>query len=504
MNNPGIILKLWNKAVKLHEGDKDPKSLPKKGQDQKFKIKKGLTTLKLQGTKLTSQEGRDRFALMRDKTGALMTKYCRYLKAAKDEDKKALPKYLKTVKRLTLVVLNLDPGNLSDADEDGSLDALDAVDDTALDARMAAPDTGEDEDLDEPLRDDVVPEADPNAVRWEERSRELEPRMLEALKSGLGDGSKMRAVWAFATEKAGAGDYAKALLALDNLEKLLPVAKGAKSEDLGVRFAALLKALLPDIQAAVAKKLPAAQDAKLKASEAAVFGRKKEYAQGIRLLEEARQLLDGAATDDGGDEYEEMFRGLWETLNDDLPQLQRTNPSVAATVEQIMTAADGHASKGDFQKAYTFLDRASTAVAKAASAGRAAEAASEIPEGKVAEVKAAFEKARVRWDAALAAARARLQPVQAKIKANFPQAATGLNNILDSYEQELLDELQGGQAMADKDGVAAAVKGTLGKVRGLRAEAAGDNVFTFLEECGVPVKAAFAKAFDEVEALLQV
>ena len=52
--------------------------------------------------------------------------------------------------------------------------------------------------------------------------------------------------------------------------------------------------------------------------------------------------------------------------------------------------------------------------------------------------------------------------------------------------------------------MAAALQATLAKVQSLRAEADGDNVFTDLEDYGVPVKAAFAKAFDEVEGLLQV
>ena len=51
--------------------------------------------------------------------------------------------------------------------------------------------------------------------------------------------------------------------------------------------------------------------------------------------------------------------------------------------------------------------------------------------------------------------------------------------------------------------MAAALRGTLAKVQSLRAEADGDDVFSYLEECGVPVKATFGDAFDEVESLLQ-
>jgi hypothetical protein len=119
MNNPGSILKLWVKAVATHEKGKDPKSLPKKGQEQKPKIKHGLTTLKFQGgTDLARPANAERFIVLRDKVGKVMTRYCRYLKAAKDEDKQVLPRYLKTVTRLTAVVLKLAPGSISQDEED--------------------------------------------------------------------------------------------------------------------------------------------------------------------------------------------------------------------------------------------------------------------------------------------------------------------------------------------------------------------------------------------------
>ena len=59
MIKPGSILKLWTKALKKHEADKDPKELPKKGQDQKLKIKKGLTTLKFQAAADLTQPDRE-------------------------------------------------------------------------------------------------------------------------------------------------------------------------------------------------------------------------------------------------------------------------------------------------------------------------------------------------------------------------------------------------------------------------------------------------------------
>jgi hypothetical protein len=512
---------LWNRAVKQHEEDKDPKALPKKGQDQKVRIKKDLTTLRLRAAGDMSKPSYvERFVKHRDKLGKLMTRYCRYLKGAKDEDKKVLPKYLKTVKRLTVLVLKLDPGNLSQEDEDASLDSLDEVDvadiDNALEAPEAAEDEDLDEDLDEELPEDMVPgedetEAEPDdKARWEERRAKVEPRLLEALKAQRGDVSRMRAVFAFADEKAGAGDYAKALQGLDQLEKLLgappadePEAKKA-DDDGAARFNARLKDLLPEVQKAVAAGQPNGTEAKLRVSEAGVFGRKKDFEKAHALLDQAEALLGKGGEGDEADEFEEMYKGLLETVPDDLKRLRGVNPTAAATIEKIVKGAAGHARNGDFQKAFTFLDQAAGAIAKAFGAARVSEAREAIPEGKVAEVKASFEKARVRWDAAVAAARAGMKPVEAELQTDYPKAITGLKAIMDSYWNELLETLRAGEAAQDGSALGGAVGTALTAVQTLGAEIAADPLFAFLDkEHGTQVRAEFAKAFGEVEKIIR-
>ena len=83
MNNPASILKLWIKAIKMHETDKDPKKMPQKGQEQKTKIKNGLTTLKAKGAAaMASPANAPQFLTVRDQAGKAMTrmrfnpKYC--------------------------------------------------------------------------------------------------------------------------------------------------------------------------------------------------------------------------------------------------------------------------------------------------------------------------------------------------------------------------------------------------------------------------------------------
>jgi hypothetical protein len=71
---------------------------------------------------------------------------------------------------------------------------------------------------------------DSPAGQWATRSKALQARLLAALKANTGDVGKMRTVFTFAQEKAAAGDFAKALLALDNLEKLLPSTETPKTD----------------------------------------------------------------------------------------------------------------------------------------------------------------------------------------------------------------------------------------------------------------------------------
>lgn len=70
---------------------------------------------------------------------------------------------------------------------------------------------------------------DPLQQRYEERLPEIEARVAVALAAGAGDTGKIRAVQAFALEKAAAKTWAAALKGLDTLQTLLDAAEaGAK------------------------------------------------------------------------------------------------------------------------------------------------------------------------------------------------------------------------------------------------------------------------------------
>jgi hypothetical protein len=518
INNPGSILKLWNKAVKTHEVGKDVKTLPKKGQDQKTRIKKGLTTLKFQGaTDLTAPANADRFVVLRDKVGKAMTRYCRYLKAAKDEDKKVLPRYLKTVKQLTAVVLKLQPGNVSQGEEDANLDSLEGVDVAEVDRAMEAPDTDGDVNLEESAAKEPPPEekapgkpppAPDAAAMWAERRRKLEPLLQQALTSPRGDADRLRSVFALSDTRADAKNYVAALQSLSALEKLLaapPPTTATDADDSAARFTARLQALLPQVQKAAAAGVKTAEEAKLRLSEAGYFARKKQFTEGHGLLDQAEQLLSGkpAKPKDDNDKYREMYYGLVSTMPDDLERLKQTDEAAADKIENVVAVATDYEDKGNYKKAFTFLKQAATMLGKALGAGRAGEAAAAIPRGKVATVKESFARARARWDTALAAARAGVKPVQADLQQEYPTAVTGLNNILDSYWKDLIDAIQAGQALQAQGEAQQAVNDVLARVRSLQAEVAGDRLLAYLESCGMKLKSVFVGAFNDVTKLLQ-
>lgn len=75
--------------------------------------------------------------------------------------------------------------------------------------------------------------ADPNIAKWELAKSKLDPIVAQTLKNGSGDVAKIRAVWAFAQEKADKGDHPAALQSLNMLAKLLAAAKtsGGKGPD---------------------------------------------------------------------------------------------------------------------------------------------------------------------------------------------------------------------------------------------------------------------------------
>lgn len=72
------------------------------------------------------------------------------------------------------------------------------------------------------------------AKKWQAAAKKLAPMLKDALKSQTGDVRKMRAVFAFAKEKADSGEYPSALKALVKLKQLIDegvaASKGPEAE----------------------------------------------------------------------------------------------------------------------------------------------------------------------------------------------------------------------------------------------------------------------------------
>jgi hypothetical protein len=510
IKSPVTLLNLLKKAKKAYQ-KKEPE--PKEEAEVRHtKIVQGLTRLR----KFTAKKdgaARKPFAKEKKSVLKLMKDHFKKLKAGQKEDpnKAQLPKYLKKFTALMLAVQQLDLDALSDQEEDLDLDNLadEELSAAELDALTADEEEEEQAEEEEQEAESTTPPPllDPKEARWITRRSIVEPRLLEALKERRGEVSQMRAIFAFAVEKAGAKEYPPALQALDRLEKLLDAAQeaGAAKEpgmDPLAPFMLRLKALMPQIQQALADGNPSGTEAKLRASEAGVFARKKDFEQANRLLDDAEKLLSGEGEEEP-DEFEELYRGLLETIPEDLQRLRTVNATAAATIQKIVAGARGKAEQGDFKAAFTFLDQATKGIARAMGAARVKEAAEVIPEGKVAEMKDLFSRARTSWDATLAEARARMRPVQAQMKAEFPDAVGAVDSILDTYWQELVGVLQAGQAVRSEDDLEPAVQDALAKLQSLRAEVAGDQLFSYLESCGLKIKGVFTETFSEVETLLR-
>jgi hypothetical protein len=219
----------------------------------------------------------------------------------------------------------------------------------------------------------------------------------------------------------------------------------------------------------------------------------------VNLLEKRLQELRNAS---GTNPLEELVQGLLSTLPGDLQRLRSSDAVTADKIQKIVDAGSAYVQKSDFQNAYKYLDQASQVLAKALTRGRTQQAEDVIPEGIVAATKASLEKAQTRWEQALSAARQRLKPVQDSVANDYPTLAQGLKNILDSYEDDLGQQLANGQSKALEQELAVAVRETIAKVESLRNEAEADTVFAYLEECSVPVRAALSAALDDVQEIL--
>ncbi|MGE0386808.1 MAG: hypothetical protein AB7Q97_18945 [Gammaproteobacteria bacterium] len=157
------------------------------------------------------------------------------------------------------------------------------------------------------VTDQDVPKApDPEALRFAQRLKPIKSDLDRILAASLEVTAEAKKVFAQATAAFKAQDYSTAHEALDRLEPLVRAGAQALAgantgtDDAGVRFNERLKALLPGIKAAAGT--PAGDQARLRASEAGVLAKKRDFVQANALLDEVDELLSPA----GGEEPLEL------------------------------------------------------------------------------------------------------------------------------------------------------------------------------------------------------
>jgi len=244
-----------------------------------------------------------------------------------------------------------------------------------------------------------APKDDPEAaakIQFEKKWPFAEKQVLELLRDGVGDVSKLRAVAEFVREKSEGGKYVSALAGITSLEKLIEAVRGAppapptpptpstgqakpeaKAPEVDAEraeFNKRLAALLPAIKTAVATGGEKGVDIKLKASEAGVFANKMDYERANALLDEAEALIkaisgkpeakpeaeapesetQGESQDSGAEA--KFARRFAEVEPAYLELLAARNPE-ATKLRAVMGYANEQAEAGDHAKAIAALDR---------------------------------------------------------------------------------------------------------------------------------------------------
>jgi len=148
--------------------------------------------------------------------------------------------------------------------------------------------------------------ASPEQMAYTQRLRKVRERYEQALREQHPESTKLRALMGYASEKADEQhDYAAATKGLEALEKLFAAsASGGGSQsregpggvDAGAAFKARMTALIPRMNAAQAAGEPAAQEAKLKANEAAALAGRRNFGAANAALDQAEALLARTAS----------------------------------------------------------------------------------------------------------------------------------------------------------------------------------------------------------------
>jgi hypothetical protein len=257
VNNPGHLLNFYISTKKLYDKGTKPKDVNQSGEKQSTNLKKSLKGLKeCASTGLTTPEQKEDFLAAKEFAVQNLTKYCRFLHNNKSGDEKKHTQFTANLKRLTVVVKNLDVNDIDCTDvpegEAVELGALDDVSTADLDKELAGPETkGEEKSSGtngshpttggqqpaqattaatearkkEEEKARTTPPVDEKKAQWKERDARFVPHLKAFLQAGTGDIDGVKKLYGGATTAAGKGSYDVANGILDRLEPL--IVKGA-------------------------------------------------------------------------------------------------------------------------------------------------------------------------------------------------------------------------------------------------------------------------------------
>ncbi|MBL8360913.1 MAG: hypothetical protein JNN18_10525 [Rubrivivax sp.] len=179
--------------------------------------------------------------------------------------------------------------------------------------------------------------ADAARAAYEVRLDELQGALKAALADPKKDGSKLRALLAFAQGKAEGGQFPAAMQGLDALAKQLGLASAAPpapdaTVDPSKAFNARLAALLP-----AAKEAPTSIAAQVKAriADAGVAARDKDYVAAQALLDEVESALEAVAerTRAALDEWQAARASAIDDIEEVIEAVRETGDPDARAVE---------------------------------------------------------------------------------------------------------------------------------------------------------------------------
>jgi hypothetical protein len=373
--------------------------------------------------------------------------------------------------------------------------ALALGDDEADDSPSAM--LGQEQEVPVAPPDPAAPPSDTNL--FAERLKALRPEIDRVVAAGgpLADEVKLRVSEAgmFARKK----DFDQANGILDKVEELLkkassvpPVPPPPPGDDLSGLFNKRLAEIIPRVKEAAGS--PRGETAKLKVSEAGVFGRKKDFIRAHALLDQAEEALNESDGKAGAGEVDLSAR-FTERLKALLPEVKEAAGTPGGDEAKLkVSEAAVFARKKEFEQANALLDDAEEALK--------GESPSDLPpSGIVAKRKFLLE----RWQRVPPEIHADLEKLRAAIEREEPdEDADLLIDLSEDYLNDFFDDMK--EAIdSDINSGDAQYKGAVKTIQAFRKSIASEPLIQHLQAndlAPVSVESILLDALAEVEQAL--